>query len=341
LAALHAPGRRPWIGWAVGAISFTLAFLARHHFSDALASLPLLTFFLAVLITSFAGGWQPAAAVVAASVAAASYFGLPSPGTTRVYTWPRDLVALAFFVIIAATQIALVHRLTKALARLEWKRAQIEAMRANEHLMFSELQHRVANGIQLVASLLSLEATRVETTEDAIAVLDDAVTRLSVIATIHRRLHDPALGEAGFEKALETLTRDILSAAGRQSVAVTVQAPRLAISPAEATTLSMIVAEAVTNTIKHAFAGRASGRIHIRFDVNAAGHRRLTVEDDGPGFAALPDVEDGDSLGLLVMSSMAQRLGGSLEFGNAPTGGATVTVAMPPMEAGTNGRQAV
>lgn len=320
-------GGRPWTGWAVGAVAFAVAFLGRYHFSEAMAGLPFVTFFLAVLLTSFVGGWMPATAVAAASLAAAAYFFLPPDGQWT-FNEPRDAVAIGFFVLVAASQIALVHRLTKALARLEWKRAQMEAMRASERLMFSELQHRVANGIQLVASLLSLEAKRVQTAEDAAAALDDAVTRLSIVATIHRRLHDPALGEAGFEKALENLARDILCAAGREGIEVLVRAPRLAITPGDATWLSMIVAEAVTNAIKHAFADREAGRIEIRFESDAAGERRLTLRDDGPGFAAPPD-PGGDSLGILVMSSMAQRLGGRLELGNAPEGGALVTVVMP------------
>ncbi len=331
MAILGDLDRKPLIGWLVGAAAFAAAFLARYHFSVAMEGLPFVTFFLAVLVTSFFGGWIPATAVAAASLIAADYYFLPPFGSWKL-DWPRTVVALGFFVLVAGSQIALVHRLTKALRRLEWKRAQMESLQASERLMFSELQHRVANGIQLVASLLSLEASRVETAEDAVAVLDDAVTRLSIVSTIHRRLHDPALGDAGFEKALETLTRDILSAAGRPGVTVSVQAPRLAITPADATSLSMIVAEAVTNAIKHAFADRETGRIDIRFDSDAAGERRLTLRDDGPGFATLPD-QDGDSLGVLVMSSMAQRLGGRLELGNAAQGGAMVTVVMPPAQA--------
>lgn len=328
MAVLESLGRKPWIGWIVAAASFGAAFAARYHFTDILSGLPFITFLLAVLLTSFIGGWLPATAVAVASLLSASYFFMPPPGAWT-FVWPRDAVALALFAALAGGQIALVHRLTKALRRLEWKRAEMESLRASEQLMFSELQHRVANGIQLVASLLSLEASRVETAEDAVAVLDDAVTRLSIISTIHRRLHDPALRDTGFEKAIETLVRDILAAAGREGVTTSVTAPRLSITPADATSLSMIVAEAVTNAIKYAFAGRETGHLDIRFENTAEGGRRLTLRDDGPGFEVVPDIE-GDSLGVLVMSSMAQRLGGRLELGNAPEGGAVVTVLVPP-----------
>lgn len=331
MAVMDSLGRRPWTGWVAGATSFAAAFFARYHFSDVMSGMPFLIFLLAVLLTSFAGGWLPATVVAVASLLSASYFFLPPPGAWT-FVWPRDGVALVLFAMVAGGQIALVHRLTGALRRLEWKRAQMEALRASEHLMFSELQHRIANGIQLVASLLSLEAARVETAEDAVAVLDDAVTRLSIVATIHRRLHDPALGDTGFEKAIESLVRDILVAAGREGVTVNVTAPRLAITPADATSLSMIVAEAVTNAIKYAFAERETGRLDIRFETAADGARRLLLHDDGPGFATVPE-NDAESLGVLVMSSMAARLGGTLELGNAPEGGAVVTVVLPPPEA--------
>jgi two-component sensor histidine kinase len=93
------------------------------------------------------------------------------------------------------------------------------------------------------------------------------------------------------------------------------------------------VAEAVTNAIKHAFADRQDGRIDIRFTTEADGQRRLTLQDDGPGFDTVPDPQ-GESLGILVMSSMAQRLGGRLELDNAPSGGARVTVLLPAPQAG-------
>ena len=51
-------GGRPWTGWAVGAVSFAVAFLGRYHFSEAMAGLPFVTFFLAVLLNR-AGGERP------------------------------------------------------------------------------------------------------------------------------------------------------------------------------------------------------------------------------------------------------------------------------------------
>lgn len=319
---------KPWIGWIAGATALAAAFLARYHLTEAMGGLPFVTFFLAVILTSLLGGWKPATAVAAASLLLAIYFFLgPQPGWHL--RWPDGYVAAGFFLLVSGSQILLVHVLMDAVRRLDAKRQQIEALRQSEKLMFSELQHRVANGIQLVASLLSIEAGRIETAEDAAGALDEAVSRLSMVATVHRRLHDPRVCELGLEGAFAKLAREILKAAGREDVVVSVSAPQDTVSPADATSLAMILAEAVTNAVKHAFARRPNGRLDIRSTTDAAGVRTFVIRDDGPGFRGL-EVEDEENLGLLVMRSMAQRLGGRLEVGDAPEGGAQVAVIIPP-----------
>lgn len=316
-----------WTGWIVGALALAAAWAVSHSLAEASGGMTFVTLLLAIMVSSLAGGWVPASAMAAASVAILLAWFL-APAQMERLRWPLPIVPIGLFAAVAGAQIALVHRLTRALARLEWKRAQMEAMRESEQLMFRELQHRIANGIQLVASLLSLEASRMPDADDATALLEDAVTRLSMVATIHRRLNDPSLGEAGLETALRVLAREILDAGGREDVRLTVEAPRLATSPADATSLAMIVAEAVTNTRKHAFHDREDGQVDITFTEDASGERRLTVRDDGPGFASAPP-EDSDSLGLVVMRSMAHRLGGRLELANDARGGARVTVVLP------------
>lgn len=327
-----AAGKVGWTGWAAAAIAFAAAWLIPHAVGEPAGGLTFVTFLLAILVASLAGGWLSATVVAVASVLVilAWFQGAPEAWRLR---WPVAIVPVGLFAAVAGAQIALVHRLTEAMARLERKRAQMEALRESERLMFRELQHRVANGIQLVASLLSLEASRVEDAEGAAAVLEDAVARLSMVATIHRRLNDPSLGEAGLETALRVLAREILDAGGKEGVRLEVVAPSLATSPADATSLAMILAEAVTNAMKHAFPDRRDGLVEITFEQGPDGERRLTVRDDGPGFGAtIP--EGADSLGLLVMQSMARRLDGRLELTDDPRGGARVTVVLPPVQQG-------
>jgi len=324
---LVATFRGRWGGWVVAAIAFAVAWAVPHMLAGSAGSLSFITFFLAILVTSLLGGWLPASVVAAGAILVVLAWFL-APGQSERLRWPGPLLPVGLFAAVAGAQIALVHRLTRALDRLEWKRAEMERLRESEQLMFRELQHRISNGIQLVASLLSLEAARVQDADDAAAAMEDAVTRLSMVATIHRRLNDPALGEGGLEAALRVLAREILDAGGREGVSLNVVAPRLATSPADASSLAMIIAEAVTNTLKHAFADREQGLVEITFSEGVDGERRLSVRDDGPGFGT-EEPGSSESLGLLVMRSMAQRLGGRLELGDDPRGGAVVTVVLP------------
>ena len=312
--------RGPWLGYGLALLCFGVAFAVRWLVDEVMVGLPFVTFFLAILIVAAFAGTGPAILCALLCLVAAWYFFLAPYGSFRL-PWPQGPVALLFFVAVAGTQIALVHALRDAMRRLEAQGAAMAAQTERHRLLYRELQHRVANGIQAVASALSAQASL---SPEAQPALDEAAERLLGVAEVHRRLHDPDLGDRMGEM-LDGMLRQLLVSAGKSDVAVTVRVDAAALPPETASVLGLIVAEAASNSIKHAFADRFGGSFDVSLLPVGEGRLRLLIEDDGPGFEALAGASS-DSLGMTIMQGLAERLRGQMRFAEGPRGGACITV---------------
>lgn len=240
-------------------------------------------------------------------------------------------------VLLVVFSLLLGGLLWRALARLAALRASVERLTRHQQEMYREVQHRVSNGIQSVASVLSLQASLAENAETEEA-LRSAAERLLGVAEVQRRLWDAALAGAALGAAIEAVARRLLESAGLGHVALTVEAGAAALGPERSTTLAMIVAEAVANSIKHAFADRRDGCLAVALRPAPGQRLLLTVSDDGPGPPALAEDEGetilaGASLGMLIMRGLAERLYGTLRLEQGPAGGALLRVEFPAQDA--------
>lgn len=316
-----------WLGHGLAIMAFALAFLFRSWADQAMEGLPFVTFFLAVMATAAVAGTAPAVTCLVLSFFTVWYCFLPPYGSFRLI-WPQGPIALAFFLLVAGSQTALVHRLRRATMRLEKERRISERQVADHALLYRELQHRVANGIQGVASSLMAQAGLAPEAQPA---LDEAAERLLGVAEVHRRLHDPELGSR-MSEMLDGMLRQLLVSAGKSAVAVTVHSDAGQLPPETASLIGLIVAEAASNSIKYAFAHRFGGRLDVTL-LRVVTGLRLMIEDDGPGFTAT-EPRMGESLGSAIMAGIAERLRGELRFGEASAGGARITVEFPQPEKG-------
>jgi two-component sensor histidine kinase len=263
-------------------------------------------------------------------VAACAIILLPAGGSEggvpSAVTLPVLLAAAALAGLQVVRMRGLLRRSRDEAARL---RAQLEEERA----MLREMQHRIANALQFLASLLSLQAGRVTDPDAAREALEDAAARLGTVARIHRRLTEPNLSGDALPELLQDIANAMLAARGlgpavsdnvRLRVHVADAARRL--DPVRATAVAMIVAEAATNAAKHAFDARDAGSLDIVLERRDA-QFVLSITDDGPG--PPEDAALQESLGLPVMQAMARRLAGEFHFGRGAQGGAQVLVTFP------------
>jgi two-component sensor histidine kinase len=320
-----------WAGELAAAAAAGLACGLRYLLDPVLPpGFPFLTFFPAVILTTFFLGLRPGIVCAVLSGLAAWYFFI-SPVETFLLSVSTGLT-LAFYTFIVSVDIALIHLMRVAGTRLAAERAVTAGLYEQQRTMFQELQHRVANNMQFVAALLSLQKRKIaDDPKAAMAAFDEAQARLETIARIHRRLYDPGRIDQPVGQYLQELCADLLEATGARNIVCLVDVPPLRLDLARLTTLSLLVVEVVTNALKHAFTGSERGTITIRLETMEGSLAALTIADDGPGIPASFDPAASRSLGFRIVQGLAAQLGGELTYANE--GGTVVRLVFPTMRA--------
>jgi two-component sensor histidine kinase len=272
--------------------------------------LPFATFYPAVMIAGYLAGAGPGLLVLVLSEVVV-FFIFSSRPMFLGYDAPNPGLPFAAFAGASAVILVFMHLLHRTADNL-W----IE--REKSHAMFSELQHRVANNMQLVASVLQLERTTDRSKAESLLA---AQRRLELLGSIHRRLYDANASSQPVTTHLATLCDELVRAEGRNDLTIEVEPSALMLGPERLIILSLLTAEIVTNSLKHAFKA-GGGRIVVRIN-NFAEPCELTVSDNGSGM--LPGEEAlGSSLGRSIISSLAANLRGHVDY--VSSDGTTVKV---------------
>ncbi len=206
----------------------------------------------------------------------------------------------------------------RATLLLTRQRSRLDLAMQQQELLMQEIHHRVKNNLQIVASLLNLQASRIRVPA-AQAEFQSARDRVRALATLHRHLY--AHGEVhtiDMREFLIELCQQLFAAMGEtegERLTLAIAAPQLRMSSDQAVPLSLIVTEAVSNAVKYAFPGGRRGNIAIALHVEGE-TARLEITDDGVGIpAGRVQTEAGirDGIGLQLIRGFAKQLGATLE----------------------------
>ncbi|MET0274731.1 MAG: histidine kinase dimerization/phosphoacceptor domain -containing protein [Phenylobacterium sp.] len=204
-----------------------------------------------------------------------------------------------------------------------------KAAEAHQSEMFDELNHRVKNNLALVSAMLSLQAR--DGVEPAVrAQLTKAVDRIQAIADVHVSLYrssrkDDVDFAAYLTDLCNRLAGSLLEEGERVRLQLTADAAVMPLDRAVA--LGVVVNELVTNAAKYAYPIPAAGLIEVSLRREPAG-LVLSVADTGRG---LPPDLTGDGIGMRLVRSLVQQIGGVLDVERAP--GATFHIRLAPVEA--------
>jgi len=189
--------------------------------------------------------------------------------------------------------------------------------------LFDELNHRVKNNLALISSMLGLQARA--SGPDVQAQLQKAVDRIQAIADVHARLYRSSRkDDVDFAAYLADLCRRLAeSLLEDDRVRITVQAEPVVMPLDRAVALGVVVNELVTNAAKHAYPAPASGEISVRLERTASG-LVLSISDTGQG---LPQDISGPGLGMRLVRSLVQQIGGALDIERSQ--GAAFHVRLP------------
>lgn len=297
-------------GYALGAVAALAAYALRLALNDWFPpGFPYLTFFPAVVITAYLAGLRPAILCAVASGLAAWYFFIP-PFATFELNFPTT-VALVFYAFVVAVDIFFIDGMRSALRALEEERGRYAALAESRDLLYRELHHRVSNNIQVVGSLLRLQAANL-TDDDARRALLEAGGRIEVIAQIQRELHNAAGDPTPFRAFAEVILADAAKAAGSRAT-LTVQGGEQPLHPDQATPVTLVMLESFNNALEHGLGDAGEGQVRVMLDQTGPVHL-LTVSNDGAGPPPGFDPARSKSLGLRIVRAMAQQLGGKFDM---------------------------
>lgn len=139
--------------------------------------------------------------------------------------------------------------------------------------------------------------------------LDAARARLDMMSRVHRSLHDLSSVDLSIGDYLKGLCANLIKASDTPQVRLIVRADPVALDLEELMSVSLIVADLVTNSLKHAFKGRSDGDSRVDFAFEK-GSYILVVADDGPGMPAKAGTSKSSSLGQGILQSLARHLHG-------------------------------
>src|SRR5438045_7512145 len=209
------------------------------------------------------------------------------------------------------------------------EREKDELLRQKD-LLLREMNHRINNSLQIIASILLLKAHTVQSDETR-RHLQDAHERVMSVAAVQEQLHPTPFGaqiEANsyLTKLCESLAASMIL--DDQPVSLRVEAGEGSTTSEQAVSMGLITTELVINALKHGFLGGAKGNIVVGFESTASAWR-LSVSDDGVGISTrLPDAPVRIGLGTSIVEALTRQLGGRVTT-SAASPGTTVSVTVP------------
>lgn len=299
--------RSPFRASSIRGSAFAIATLAgaltaRSIFGDP-AQVPFVLLYPAVVLTALIAGTFPALGLAIGG------------GAWTLWRGGASSAAVVVFLLFSALLIYLIDALAKTALRLTHEKGVTQALMEEQRTLFAELQHRVANNLTFLGSLLRLSRKQVqENPAHAAEAYDDAIRRLEVIGRLHRRLHSPEALEQPLPQYLRSLCTDVLDATGAKNIVCIVDADDVRLSLSKLTSLSLLLVELMTNSLKHAFAGRETGTIEVDLKSLPGGSLKLAVTDDGPGIPSSYDAAEHTGLGTRIVAGLAKQLGGDLRL---------------------------
>jgi two-component sensor histidine kinase len=188
-------------------------------------------------------------------------------------------------------------------------------MRDRHELLTQEANHRLLNGVQSIASLLSAQSRRAP--PEVAAQLTAAVSRIVAFGQVNRRLHLLDHQDyVEFSGYLAELCADLtaLLVWQQSGFAISIDATALDMPTRVAIPLSYVVNELITNSVKY-----AAGDITVRLAARPGGYS-LAVSDQGPGLPASFDPSGNKGLGMRIVQSLVKQIGGELLIGPGEDG---------------------
>jgi len=194
---------------------------------------------------------------------------------------------------------------------------QIRTSLKEKEVLLKEIHHRVKNNLQIIASLLRLQANRVEDPQ-AQAVLQECRNRVESMALVHENLYRSGdFSRINFTEYVRNLAGNLFQIynvkSGAIAFKVTVEHD-IFISLAQAVPCGLIINELVTNALKHGFRQQGEGEVFVKLEASIDNQLILTVGNSGDILPSDFDLQTSQSMGFKLVMTLVKQLKGKIEL---------------------------
>jgi PAS domain S-box-containing protein len=176
-----------------------------------------------------------------------------------------------------------------------------------KEVLLQEIHHRVKNNMQIVSSLLTLQSQNIEDKKYK-DIFIDSQNRIQTMALIHEKLYQSkSIAQINFKEYIEGIVSNILeSYCIKSNIKIDINIENIQINIDSAVPCGLIINELVTNSLKYAFPEGRQGKIQISLKSNDNNMIQLSISDDGIGISKDMDIRNTKSLGLHLVTALAE-----------------------------------
>jgi PAS domain S-box-containing protein len=188
--------------------------------------------------------------------------------------------------------------------------AELEDALERSTLLLHEVDHRVKNNLQMVSAMLMLQSmsipdTRIKNT------LQGMLGRVEAMGLVHKRLYQSDnIKDFDIGEFTREIASNLVAATGRDDIGLTVELESVKIKADHAASVALVINEAITNALKHAFPIGRSGGLHVKV-TPATGACEILIRDDGPGMPIGPVHKN---FGKTLIETLIQQLRATIEW---------------------------
>lgn len=206
---------------------------------------------------------------------------------------------------------------------------QLQASLAEKEVLIREVHHRVKNNLQIISSMLSLQAGTA-TDSRSVKALRESQRRVKVMARIHENLHQSDdLTSIDVRGYLNTVVEDTGASSGDDArpISFRVDSDDTVVDVDHAVIYGQIISELLSNALEHAFPDGRSGNVDVSLHRGDGGRVELTVADNGKGLPEDFDLKQAQTLGMRLVHALAGQLSGVVDVDGSK--GTRVRITFP------------
>jgi len=198
--------------------------------------------------------------------------------------------------------------ITRDITERKQAEEQIKASLREKEVLLKEIHHRVKNNMQIISSLLNLQSKYIKDSQ-LLEVFKDIQNRIHSMALVHENLYQSKdLASINIKEYIKSLTRSLVQSwrIGSSRITLKLDVENVSLGSDHAIPCGLIINELVSNSLKHAFPGKKRGEITVSLHPCDGNEIELVVKDDGVGIPEGIDFRNTQSLGLCLVTILAE-----------------------------------